>query len=66
MILTNQEKNTLVAALAFYLEKGQGEPNQRTNEIHNLSVGNAPELEEDVSMDDEGIESLMVKVVDWA
>jgi len=62
MILTNQEKNTLVAALTFYTQKGQGEPNQRTDEIHNLAVGDDPDLEEDISMDDEGIGSLLMKV----
>ena len=66
MILTNQEKNTLVAALTFYMQAGQGEPNQRTDEIHNLAVGEGQDLQEDISMDDEGIESLLGKVVDWA
>ena len=59
--LDSQDVNTIVAALTYYLESGQGEPSQRTDEIHNLATGDYPGLFEDISMDDEGIESLIAR-----
>lgn len=66
MILTNQEKNTIIAALTYYREGGQGDPDNRTHGIHNLATGEVfPNTSEDISLDDEGIEELIEKVVNY-
>lgn len=64
MRLTNQEKNTLIAALTYYMDGGQGEPSSRADDIHALACGEVGGLTEDTSLDDEGIQDLMDKV--WA
>jgi hypothetical protein len=66
MIFTRQEKNTLAAALTYYLSNDQGEPSSRSDEIHNIACGEHPLLEEDISMDREGIEDLIGKVINYA
>jgi len=62
-VFTNQEKNTLIAALHFYLEHDQGEPNSRSDHIHALACGDGHGLEEDVSLDAQGIADLITKVL---
>lgn len=46
--------NTLLAALRYYQEHGQGEPANRSLEIHDIATGN----DSQVSMDANGIDDL--------
>lgn len=54
MTLNNQDRNTILAALRFYQENGQGDPDNRSDEIHGIATGGG----EDVSMDGAGIDDL--------
>jgi hypothetical protein len=56
--MTNQERNTILAALRYYADAGQGEPNNRSALIHEIATGEGTEYE-DVSLDTEGIEQLI-------
>lgn len=49
-----QARNTILAALRFYQEKGQGDPFNRSEAIHELATNG----DEEVSLDDEGIDEL--------
>lgn len=51
----SQALNTLLAALQFYQNHDQGEPSNRTDEIHELAVG----PDDDISLDETGIAELM-------
>lgn len=58
MKLTNQELNTILAALRFYQDEGMCEPDNRSDGIHDIATnGNA-----DISMDLEGIDALCEKL----
>jgi len=61
-VFSNQEKNTIIAALTFYMEKAQGEPSGRTDAIHALACGDGHKLDEDISMDEQGIADLIAKI----
>lgn len=52
------DKATIMAALQFYLENGQGDPYNRTCHIHELATAH----QQQISLDDEGITSLMQRV----
>ena len=52
--VSNAEHNTIMAALRYYQEKGQGEPSNRSDAIHDLATGG----DEDISLNDEGIDDL--------
>lgn len=52
--------NAMIAALEHYLEKNQGEPDNRDDEIHELATGGAEF--EDISYDDDGIEGLITRL----
>lgn len=45
---------TLLAALRFYQQKGQGDPGNRSDEIHDLATNG----EQEISLDEEGIDGL--------
>ena len=57
--VSNQDFNTIIAALAFYREHEQGEPANRSDEIHELACGEAPGMSESISLDKDGIENLI-------
>ena len=52
--VTDQEFHTLLAALRFYQEKGQGEPANRSEWIHRLATND----DEVISLDEDGIDQL--------
>jgi hypothetical protein len=57
--LSNQEKNTVIASLLHYREDGLGEPFKRSNEVHLLASGEAEGLNEDISLDQDGVQELL-------
>jgi hypothetical protein len=57
--LSTQDKNTVLAALLHYLEDGLGEPFKRSNEVHLLASGEAEGLNEDISLDQDGVQELL-------
>jgi hypothetical protein len=57
--LSTQDKNTVLAALLHYLEDGLGEPFKRSNEVHRLASGEAEGLNEDISLDQDGVQELL-------
>jgi len=61
--LSAQERNTVVAALAYYLDGGQGSPDMRPATIHAFACGEHPALQECCSLDQAGIAALLQKVV---
>ena len=61
--VSNQDFNTIIAALAFYREHEQGEPANRTDEIHELACGEARGMDEDISLDDDGIRELIERLM---
>lgn len=52
------DKATILAALSHYLAEGQGEPCNRSDEIHQIAVAD----DEVISMDDQGIKDLIARV----
>lgn len=62
--LSNQQRNTVLAALAHYHATQQGEPTRRTDAVHDLACGERCEgrrvrtLRPDVSLDQEGTKEL--------
>lgn len=50
--------NTVLAALRYYQKGGQGEPANRSLDIHDIAVGDWPRGDEQVSMDADGIDGL--------
>lgn len=56
--LTGQEHATVLAALRFYQEKGQGDPANRSAALHEIAT-NADEV---VSLDAEAIDALCEKI----
>lgn len=58
MKLTNQERNTILAALRYYQDEGMCEPDNRSDDLHDIATnGNA-----DISLDIEGVDALCVKL----
>ena len=60
-MLTYQERNTVLAALRFYVDNGQGEPDNRSDAIHDLATGEGT-ARVSVSLDAEAIERLIAKL----
>lgn len=56
--VSDQEFHTIVAALRFYQEKGQGEPENRSDQIHDL----ATDGDNTVSLDAIGIDDLTERI----
>jgi hypothetical protein len=56
--IERSELNTIIAALRFYQGKGQGDPANRSVEIHELAVGD----DDDVSLDASAIDDLCEKL----
>jgi hypothetical protein len=56
--LTFEELSTILAALRFYQEKGQGDPANRSDEIHDLATSG----DEVTSLDDAGIDALCERI----
>ena len=52
--VTDQEFHTILAALRFYQEQGQGEPANRSDRIHELATND----DQQISLDDAGIDEL--------
>ncbi|MBS7812392.1 hypothetical protein [Roseococcus pinisoli] len=52
------EHATILAALRFYQEKGMGEPDNRSNEIHHIATDGG----EVISLDTAGIDALCEKL----
>lgn len=49
-----QDLNTILAALRFYQEEGMGDPDNRSDAIHDIATDGGIE----VSLDDAGIDDL--------
>ncbi len=58
LLVSDQEFHTIIAALRFYQEMGQGEPANRSDDIHDLATNG----EETVSLDAEGIDDLTERI----
>ena len=56
--VSEAEFHTILAALRFYQQQGQGDPANRSDAIHELAT-NADEV---VSLDDEGIDQLCERI----
>lgn len=56
--LNSQETSTVLAALRFYELNNQGDPNYRTDAIHDIAVTN----DDETSMDDHDIAILFEKI----
>lgn len=52
--LEGAEVNTILAALRYYQENGQGEPDNRSNAIHDIATN----IGEDISLDVDAIDEL--------
>jgi len=52
------EQATILAALRYYQQQGQGDPSNRSDEIHDI----ATDGDNLISLDDEGIAALCEKV----
>lgn len=52
--IDGSELGTLLAALRFYQERGQGEPGNRSDDIHTIATNG----DREISLDDEGIDRL--------
>jgi len=57
--LDTQELNTILAALRFYHENEQGEPANRSDEIHEIATAG-----DQISLDQDGINQLCNKLKD--
>ena len=56
--MTPQKRNTILAALRYYQENGQGDPDNRSDAIHDI----ATDGDTDISMDDDGIDELCEEI----
>lgn len=52
--MDRQDLATILAALRFYQQSGMGDPDNRSDEIHDIATSGG----DDTSMDDEGIDDL--------
>lgn len=52
--IMQQQLNTILAALRFYQQQGQGTPSNRSDEIHDIATNG----DCDISLDDSGIDEL--------
>lgn len=52
--MTPQKRNTILAALRYYQDNGQGDPAKRSCWIHEIATDGDTEI----SMDDDGIDEL--------
>ncbi len=52
----NAELHTIIAALRFWQEKGMGDPDNRSDEMHDLATNGGEVFS---SLDDEGIDTLV-------
>lgn len=58
VLLTDQEIATILAALRYYQQNGQGEPANRSLDIHNIATN----MDETISLDEDGIDELCEKL----
>ena len=56
--IDGQDLNTILAALRFYQEHGQGEPSNRSEAIHDIATNGG----DAISMDDAGIDDLCERI----
>lgn len=56
--LSDQDVNTILAALRTYQQCGYGDPGQRPDDIHDLATNG----DEQISMDDESIDRLCERI----
>lgn len=54
LVVEKEDINTILAALRFYQQQGQGEPSNRSSAIHDI----ATDCDEQVSLDSDGIDDL--------
>lgn len=62
LLLTKVEMYTVAAALTDYLENDQGEPNNRSDEVHDLATARDTEI----SLDRDAVKDLLRKVTERA
>lgn len=58
-VLCNADKNTILAALTHYLESDMADPGARSPAVQEIATGAVEELEEDISLDFEGVADLI-------
>lgn len=58
MELDPQELNTVLAALRYYQRQGMGEPKNRPDWLHDIATNG----DEEISLDDDGIDGLCEKL----
>lgn len=65
-VLCNADKNTILAALTYYLENEMADPDMRSPGVHAVATGALDDLKEDTSLDAEGVTDLIhnIKGVD--
>lgn len=56
------ELATVLAALRYYQQNGQGEPANRSDAIHDIATGMAEGMQECVSLDDAAIDTLCERI----
>lgn len=56
--ITSQELSTILAALRYYQEENQGEPDYRSDRIHAVATDDDTET----SLDTDGIDELCIKL----
>lgn len=59
-MLEDAEINTILAALRYYQEKGQGNPSRRSDAIHDIAIGG--DWENNTSLDADEIDILCEKI----
>jgi hypothetical protein len=59
---SNAEFNTILAALRYYQENDQGNPDSRSDAIHEIACGEADGMSEDISLDAKGIDALCERI----
>lgn len=60
--LDSQDGATVLAALRYYQQNGQGDPSNRSDAIHDIATGMADGMLECVSLDDAGIDALCERI----
>lgn len=58
LVQAGPDANTIIAALRYYQAQGQGEPFNRTDDIHDLATDGG----EEVSLNDDGIDELIQRI----
>ncbi len=58
LAMSDQDRNTILAALRYYQMQGLGDPTNRPDAIHNIATGD----ETEISLDADGIDELCERI----